>query len=385
MNKPIVYVNPTAVHGGAEEALLHIMTIAKELGYQPVLVVPEQGWLTDRCRVEEIPCEILPSLPNTITTDHWFYQLAPWPLNAIAIAKFVRKWSAVIVHSNTPRAAYHGGLGARLSGAKAVTHVHDIVQLPYAVSLKAHLLCHLSDRTLVPSQAVEKVILCHAPQFRSRMQVIYNGWDIALYDQIQTANVHTLFKIPPAVIVIGTVAAMTPWKGQDILIKAFYLLRLQIPNVHLVIVGGSQGAKRQSVYESQLHQQVIDAGLSDVVTFTGWREDVWALMKSFDIFVHVPTAPDPLPTALLHACALGCTVVGSDIGGIPEIIGDGTSGILVPPVDEHALCMALIRLCADPEYRRELGQQAVRHFQQHFSRQQMKEGIAVAYQQCLER
>lgn len=381
----ILYLNPTAVHGGAEEALFHNMIIAKELGYQPVLVVPEHGWLTHQCKVKKIPCEILPSLPNVLTTEHWFHQLAPWLLNAIAVAQFVRKWSAVIVHSNTPRTAYHGGLGARLSGAKAVTHVHDTVQLPYAVSLKARLLFYLSDRTLVPSQAVEQVILRQAPQFKSQIQIIYYGWDVSLYNRIPMSNIRSLFQIPHTSIIIGTVSAMTPWKGQDILIKAFHLLRMQVPNVHLVIVGGSQGAKRQSMYESQLHQQVIDAGLHDVVTFTGWREDAWALMKGFDIFVHVPTAPDPLPTALLHACALGCTVVGSDIGGIPEIIRDGKSGILVPPVDEHALCKVLVKLCKDPEYRSELGRQAVNHFQQRFSLQQMREGIAAAYQQCLKR
>lgn len=379
----VLYVNPTSIHGGAEEALLLNMMIAQELGYQPVLVVPVSGWLTDRCRAEGIPSELLPSLPDAVTSDHWRYQLKPWPLNAIAIAQFVRKWSAVLVHSNTPRTAYHGGLGARLSGVKAVTHVHDIVQLPYAVRPKAWLLFQLTDWTLVVSQAVERAVINYAPEFRSCIQTLYNGWDLSLYHHVLAADLHTLFQVSHSSVVIGTVAAMTPWKGQDVLIEAFRLLRVQVPHAHLVIVGGSQGGKRQSVYEAQLHQQVIDAGLGDAVTFTGWREDVWALMKSFDIFVHVPTAPDPLPTALLHACALGSTIVASAIGGIPEIVLDGKSGLLVSPNDAQALCTALTRLVANPEYRAELGRQATDQFSRRFSRQQMKEGIASAYHQCL--
>jgi len=381
----VLYVNPTSIHGGAEEVLLHHMTVAQELGYQPVLVVPASGWLTDRCRTEGIPCELLPSLPDAVTSDHWSYQLRPWPLNAIAIAQFVRKWSAVLVHSNTPRTAYHGGLGARLSGVKAVTHVHDIVQLPYAVRPKAWLLFQLTDWTLVVSQAVERAVINYAPKFRSCIQTLYNGWDLSLYHHVLAADIRTLFQVPHTSVIIGTVAAMTPWKGQDVLIEAFRLLRMQVPYVHLIIVGGSQGGKRQSAYEAQLHQQVIDAGLGDAVTFTGWREDVWAWMKSFDIFVHVPIAPDPLPTALLHACALGSTIVASAIGGIPEIVLDGKSGLLISPNDAHALCTALTRLVANPEYRAELGRQATDHFSRRFSRQQMKEGIAFVYQQCLSR
>lgn len=379
----ILYVNPTSIHGGAEEALLHNMTIAQELGYQPVLVVPMSGWLTDRCRAEGIPCELLSSLPDAVTSDHWRYQLRPWPLNAIAIAQFVRKWSAVLVHSNTPRTAYHGGLGARLSGVKAVTHVHDIVQLPYAVPPKAWLLFQLTDWTLVASQAVERAVIELAPRFRSCTQVVYYGWERSMYDQVPIADIRTLFQVPHTSVIIGTVAAMTPWKGQDVLIEAFRLLRLQVPHVHLVIVGGSQGGKRQSAYEAQLHQQVIDAGLYDAVTFTGWREDVWALIKGFDIFVHVPTAPDPLPTALLHACALGSAIVAADTGGIPEIVLNDKSGLLVPPANPQALCDALNRLITNPAYRAELGRQAIAHFNRHFSRQQMKEGIASAYHQCL--
>jgi glycosyltransferase involved in cell wall biosynthesis len=381
----VLYVNPTAIHGGAEEVLLRIMSYARELGYRPVLVVPSAGWLTSECAQLGIPCELLPTLPDTMASETWQEQFGPWIPNALAISRLARKWRVVVVHSNTPRASYHGGLGARLAGVAAVTHVHDIVSLPYRSPIKGRLLSALADRTLVVSRAVEDAVTGFAPRLRSRIQTLYNGWDVASYAGVQPADLRALFGVPADAVVVGTVAALTPWKGQDILIDAFRHLRERVAAAHLVIVGGTQGGKAQAAYEVELHRRVAEYGLGDAVTFTGWREDVWALIRAFDIFAHVPTQPDPLPTSVLHACALSRAVVASHIGGVPEIVLDGVGGVLVPAGDAAALARALEELAADPRRRAALGQQAYEHFVARFSRQQMVDGLGQIYSQCISR
>lgn len=383
MSKHILYFNPTAIHGGAEESLLQMMLIARDLGYEPVLVVPQPGWLTDRCREKEIPCELLPSLPNAFTTDDWLPQFKPWFLNAIAIAQIIRKWHPVIVHSNTPRTSYHSGLGARLMRVPTVTHVRDILHLPYASPLKARILSALADWTLVVSNAVEQVVIGYAPQLRSRIQTLYNCRDEIDYKDVKPIDLHSTFALPEHTLIIGNVSAMTPWKGQDILIEAFRLLYAEHPNLRLFIVGGSQGGKTQYSYESRLHQKVKDYGLGDAIIFTGWREDATAFIKSFDLFVHVPTQPDPLPSVLLQASLLGKAIVSSNCGGIPEIILDGIGGILVRPGDVTSLYNALKLMVQEPELRTTFGQQAHQRFTQCFSKDQMREGLAAAYQRCL--
>lgn len=380
----ILYIHPTAAHGGGEEALVQTMTAAQELGYAPVLVAPLHGWLTERAQAQDIPCEIVSSLPNILTTDHWAAQFKPWLPNAFAIARLIKKYQAVLVHSNTPRTSYHGGLAARWAGVKAITHCHEFTGVPYQSRPKAWLLNALADWTLVPSNAVLDLILQYAPFVEGRITTLYYGWKQSPYDNARVADAHALFHIPDTACVIGNVSAMVPWKGQDVLIDAFRIVQEQIPDAHLIIVGGSQGVSKREVYEERLRAKVREYQIEDKVTFTGWREDVWSIMPAFDIFVHIPTQPDPLPTVLMHSCALGCAIIASRIGGIPEILGDEEAGLLVPPADPIASAQALLSLMADPTRRAELRQSARRRFQGHFSWERMKAGLAGVYQQVLE-
>lgn len=379
MTQRILYINPTAIHGGAEEALLRAMIVAQDAGYAPVLVVPRPGWLTAECRSRDIPCELLPSLPDAFVSERWQQQFRPWLINAIAIAQLARKWGALLVHSNTPRSSYHGGLGARIARIAAITHVHDIVSLPYRTRTRARLLDRLSDLTLVPSQAVADAVSRLAPQLRPKLQVLYYGWDAALYDDVEAADLSAEYGISAGVPVIATVAAMTPWKGQDVLIDALPGLLGRHPGTKLLIVGGVQGGARQLQYEQELRRKVGQLGLRDNIIFTGWRDDVWPLIKRCDVFAHVPTQPDPLPTALLHACGLGRPIVASRTGGIPEIIENGSSGILVAPSDAAALTRALDTLLGDAALRETLARQAEQRFRARFSREQMRDGLSAAY------
>lgn len=381
----ILYVDPTAVHGGAEEVLVGYMECAVELGYQPVLAVPGEGWLTERCRDRGIPYEVVAGMPDATTSERWSQQLGPWLATARKIAGIVRKWKPVIVHSNSPRVSYHGGLGARMAGHCAtVTHTHDMFGTPFASSRKARLLSYLGDWFVTPSHAVARHITEHAPQLASRVQTVYNGWDMDVYAGVQPLNLQAEFGVPEGALVIGAASSMTPMKGQDVLIEAFATLEHDLLQSHLVIAGGVYGGNREHAeHLRRLREQVAALGLERRVTFTGWREDVWSLMRSFDVFVHVPTMADSLPTAVIHAAALGGAIVASDIGGIPEIVRDGSGGILVPPGDARTLADALRTLLGDPNRRAAMGQVAHARFLERFSHRQMREGLGVAYEHAL--
>jgi glycosyltransferase involved in cell wall biosynthesis len=349
-----------------------------------VLVVPKEGWLTAQCQQRGINWVLLPALPDATVTENWRQQFAPWPRTATGIARIARRWRADIVHSNSPRMSYHGGLGARLAGATPVTYVHDIGDIPYKSRAKAQLLYRITDWVLTPSHAVEEAILDHAPQFKPRMQTVYYGWDMDVYADVHPADLHGLFGIPAGRLLIGSIAAMTPWKGQDVLIETFGELHARRPETHLLIVGGIYGGSRvQARFEEQLHAQVAAAGLEAAVTFTGWREDAWSIMRGLDLYVHVPRQPDPLPTSVLHASALGCAIVGSRTGGIPEIVPDGVAGLLVAPGDAADLNAALERLIVDPDLRAQLRRGAHQHFLERFSHRQMRDSLAAAYDHCL--
>src|SRR5512140_3997268 len=189
----ILYVNSTAMHGGAEEALLDLMTAAGELGHRPVLVTPHEGWLTAGARSSGFLVETVPSLPDAMATDTWSAQFRPWLPSAFAIAGLAKKHRAEIVESNTPRTAYHGGLGARLAGVRAITHCYAIVGMPYQSGGKSRLLDRLSDWTVTVSNAVTAAVLTHAPRFAARISTLYCAFRPALHAGLVPADLNALF------------------------------------------------------------------------------------------------------------------------------------------------------------------------------------------------
>lgn len=377
----ILYVNPTAIHGGAEESLLVMMNAIRDQAIEPVLIVPNQGWLTQRCSEIGIPFEVLYGLPNPLAINTFSSQARIWIPNALAIARFARRHRAVLIHANTPRTAYQAGLGARLARLPCIVHVHDADPefLPYSKLRHRLVLTLLSDHFIAVSAATAEVLRTLLPGLHPRISVVYNGMPKQFYEDACQTDIRAELRLPSDTLLIGSISALSPWKGQDVLIRAFPAVHTRFPQARLLIVGGSQGAASQEQFAAYLRTLVAELGLNDVVHFTGWREDVVSIMRALDLFVHAPTRLDPLPTVVIHACAVGCLIVAARIGGIPEIVEDGISGLLVPPRDSAALSVAIIQALANRERLAPMRHNARQRFLQRFSVPQMIDGLLEVY------
>ena len=117
----------------------------------------------------------------------------------------------------------------------------------------------------------------------------------------------------------------------------------------------------------ELHALAAELGVSDRVRFAGFRSDVENVYGAADVVAVPSTQPDPLPNAALEAAAAGCCVVAANHGGLPEIIDDEVTGVLVTPGDPAALAAALTRLRADPATRERLGAAAAVTTRERFS------------------
>jgi glycosyltransferase involved in cell wall biosynthesis len=161
------------------------------------------------------------------------------------------------------------------------------------------------------------------------------------------------------------------------LIRAVAEVRQTQPQVRLVFVG--DGPLRVN-----LEALVFELGLSDRVHFTGQRADVARLLGAFDIFV-LPSLREALPIAVIEAMAVRLPVVAGRIGGIPEVVEDGTTGCLVPPGDGAALAAVLERLVADPALVARLGAAGQARVQSQFTVEQMVRRVEHLYDELTRR
>ncbi|GFN26990.1 glycosyl transferase [Achromobacter denitrificans] len=154
--------------------------------------------------------------------------------------------------------------------------------------------------------------------------------------------------LPGNALVVGCVAVMRAEKGHGDLIDAFHRVCPAFPQAHLVLVGDGMPLLER------LRAQAAGLGLAQRVHFAGRREDIGDVLKAFDVFA-LPTQREALGTVFVEAAAMGLPVIGTRVGGVPETLREGVTGLLVPPRDPAALAAALERLLADRELRRRMG------------------------------
>jgi glycosyltransferase involved in cell wall biosynthesis len=169
------------------------------------------------------------------------------------------------------------------------------------------------------------------PSTRTNVIVAHNGIDVSRFagDRAESrARIAEQFAIPPGANVIATVSVLREGKGVEVLLRAFG----KIGDAYLLIIG--DGPKRD---------EWRSLAKNDRIRWAGFRNDVYALLPGCDLFV-LASFDDAFPTVLLEAMAAGLPVVASRVGGIPEIVEEGVTGLLVPAGDENALADAIDQL-----------------------------------------
>ncbi|MDB5309379.1 MAG: family glycosyltransferase [Gemmataceae bacterium] len=186
---------------------------------------------------------------------------------------------------------------------------------------------------------------------RSRVRLIRNGIDLDCYRRPgDTAGVRRSLGIPPDAPVIGTVGRLDEIKQQDLLLRAFANLRAPAPPPHLLLVG--DGPLR-----GPLRRTAEDLGIGDRVHFAGYQAETTPYLHTMQLFA-LTSRSEGMPQSLLEACVAGIPVVAARVGGIPEVIEHGHSGLLFPSGDEAALVAALEALLASPDSGRRLAGRA---------------------------
>jgi glycosyltransferase involved in cell wall biosynthesis len=200
---------------------------------------------------------------------------------------------------------------------------------------------------------------------------VHEGIDLEHVLAAPAVNVHEAFWLPHHAPVIGNVAALVPHKGQRYLIDAAHLVVREVPDARFVILG--EGELRE-----HLEKQVRDHHLEKHVLLPGFRMDVLGCLKGFDIFV-MSSVTEGLGTSLLDAMACARPIVATTVGGIPEVVQDGETGLLVPPRNARAMASAIVALLKDPERRRRMGRAGLNRLRGRFTVERMVAETAQVY------
>jgi L-malate glycosyltransferase len=210
---------------------------------------------------------------------------------------------------------------------------------------------------------------------RSRIFTVHEGIDVDRVAHTPAASVHAELWLPKQAPIVGNIGALVEHKGHRHLIEAASIVVRDVPDARFVILG--EGELRPV-----LEQQVKHLHLEKHVFLPGFRADVIALLKGFDLFV-MCSEMEGLGTSILDAMAAGKPVIGSLTGGIPEIIDDGTTGVLVPPGEAGPLAEAIVQLLRDPAARERMGQAGWGRVREHFTVERMVEASRTVYQHLL--
>jgi len=305
------------------------------------------------------------------------------PVNPIAdcralwqLRRAIRRLGPDIVHTHSSKAGFLGRLAARAAGVPHIVHTpHGHVFEGYfspvatrAFTLLERLAARWTDRiiTLSDDEAQDHLRLrIGRPE---QFVTIPSGVDL---DTVCAASPASLVPGRP---VIGAVARLVPVKGLQYLIDAAPEILRRCPDARFLLVGDGE-------MRAALRAQADALGLSDRIVFTGFREDIPALIAGMDVFV-LPSINEGMGRVLVMAMALGKPIVATRVGGVAELLGDGEAGLLVPPRDPAALAEAATALLRDVTRASALAE-AGRRRAPRYSAEAMLEALAKVYREVM--
>jgi glycosyltransferase involved in cell wall biosynthesis len=206
--------------------------------------------------------------------------------------------------------------------------------------------------------------------------LIYNGIDLERYDQqLPCCTLREEYGLPPEGPMVGVVARLEAEKGHPTLLDAWPHVLAEFPTATLLIIG--EGSRREA-----LEAQAAGLGIASSVIFTGRRDDVPAVTKALDIAV-LPSYREAQGLTILEALALSRPVVASNVGGIPEMISDGVTGLLVPPHEPATLAEAVARLLRDHPLADTLGRAGHDLVHERFCVQLMARAVETIYDEAV--
>ena len=311
----IIQVMHSHTVGGVERHVVELSEALAERGHRVYLACPNRGWMWDALRRS-------PVTPYHLAMDGLL------DLTSVSrLSRLAARVGADIIHSHMTRGAFYAVKAGRRMRVPVISTCHA-----------THTWKHYAgaDRVLCVSEAARENLLRHEVP-PERIRVVYNGIKLpaAPPDPGAVAALRRSWKVPENAPVVGMLARLIPVKGADILLDVAARWRSERPNVHFVLAGSGD-----EVTEAALREAVVQSRLESNVHFLGAVSNIWEVLAGFDVLA-APSRRESFSLTLLEAMAAGVPVVTTDVGGTPEMVTNGVTGILVEPDNPPALAAGL--------------------------------------------
>jgi glycosyltransferase involved in cell wall biosynthesis len=361
----------TTTMGGAERLLMNALPyLDREQFEYRFAALDQHGPLAMACREADLPFQVL---PRPALLD---------PRNALALRRWLGRDRIDLVHAHLPLVGALARVAARGLSTRVVYTEHNTQDCYRPASRWLNAVTYGWQQSVVAvSEEVRRSAESRiGARARGRTAVIPNGVDFERLDREAAATpAPPLPRLHPGAFLILVPATLAWRKGQDVLLSALACLEGRRPAAvaPVAVWLAGDGPERAA-----LLSRMAAARLTASIQLLGSRPDVFALMRRADAVV-LPSRHEGHPLALLEALALGRPAIATAVGGVPEIIEDGRTGLLVPPEDAGALASAIERLRSDPALRLRMGVAAAEVIRTHFDVRRSVAVIEGLYRRCL--
>lgn len=366
MEVTVLNVIPDERFGGPQQRVLQVARRLKEHGFNSIVAMPEgDKTFANSLNDAGIPYyqirnfKRLPASLRLLSIMKWLFYFLP---GMVSLMSLIKKNKVDIVHANGAM-SIQVPLAARLSGSKLVWHLNDITAPKLFRIALLPFLYFLPHKVVGSSEAVGRYYLGNSSLAR-RMTVLYPPIDTPkFYSDKNVKEYRREFGLKPGDKVIGIVGNINPDKGYEYFLPAAKLVKQSLPKVKFLVVGKRLETKEK--YWKRLRTLIANLQIEDDIIFAGYRADIPGIMNAMDIFV-LASVFEAAPIVVLEAMACAKPVVATRVGGVPELIIDGETGVLVTPRDSKAIAEAILYLLDHPREAEEMGlkgcQRAIDHF-----------------------
>jgi glycosyltransferase involved in cell wall biosynthesis len=324
----IIHTEASLGWGGQEIRILTEMLAMRERGHVMGLAAQPQSEILTRSR------------KAGIAAFEFFANRLSYPAAIAKLSAFFHSSRPDVVNMHSSRDGYLAGIAARLAGVPFIVRSRHIdVDYPHPlISMLAFR--YIPHKTLCTSARIASRLRNELRLPEERLAVSSTGIDPKQFDFRKKGTLRKELGLAPETPIVSIVSVIRSWKGHSIFIKACARVAREIPDARFLIAGDGPGARK-------LPGSIEFMGLEGKTVLLGHRDDVENILASSNVLTLPSTAHEGVPQIVLQAQFMKTPVVASAVGGVPEVVNHGTTGLLVPPGDDEALAAAIVRALKD--------------------------------------